>query len=278
MNIPRLSLLAAFLIALSSLTAAAQQLATAKVITVTGTVTKYLSNGDLEPLAEGDLLREGDAVSATALSSAELVFSNGSEMTIDENTSVNFATMEQQAFGGSQRYEALQADPSPSQTVIELNYGRLSGHVKKLRGDSRFEVETPLGTAAVQGTRFDIRLIFNANREEFLLSVKNIDGVVDIISKNAGSVGSDQTAEVREPVPTGQTVFLRLRRTDPFFDDLVQLTKNFVPTDPPPAITPGSGPGLDDTNDDFGVIVVSPEGPVQGSDDNGVIVVSPEGP
>ena len=275
MNILRFSLLAVLVVALSSLSATAQQLATAKVIKVTGTVTKYLPNGELEPLAEGDLLREGEAVSATALSSAELVFSNGSEMTIEENTSVNFATMKQQAFGGSQRYEALQADPSPSQTVIELNYGRLSGHVKKLRADSKFEVETPLGTAAIRGTRWEVLLIFNAERQEFLLSARNIDGLVDIMSKYVGSVEygsgnigekgyeSGLTEEVRELIPADHTVILRLQRTDPFYDDLVQLIKNYLPTDPPPTITPGPGPGPgpDDDDDDFGVIVVSPEGP-----------------
>ena len=285
MSILRLSLLAVFAIVLSSLSATAQQLATAKVINVTGTVTKYLANGALEPLAPGDLLREGDAVSVTALSSADLVFSNGSELTIEENTSVNFATMKQQAFSGSQRFEALQADPSTSQTVLELNYGKLSGHVKKLRSDSRFEVETPLGTAAVRGTRFKVSLMFNTERQEFLLLVKNSDGAVDIRSKYVGSVeyGSGNIGdkgyksgleeEKSEEIPAQHTIIVRLQKTDPYFDILIKNNKNVDPTDPAPTPTPGPKPGPDDDDDDDDaedVIVVSPEGPATGGSGSGM--------
>jgi hypothetical protein len=271
MSLFKLSLLAVFAIALSSLSAAAQQLATAKVIQVTGTVTKYMANGELQQLSTGDLLREGDAVSATALSSADLVFSNGSELTIEENTSVNFATLKQQAFSGNKRFEALDADPSTSQTLLELNYGKVSGHVKKLRSDSSFEVETPLGTAAIRGTRFTVTLIFNTERQEFMMSVDNIDGLVDVISKYVGSIEygsanigdkgfkSGLEEETREEIPAKHKVIIRLQRTDPFFDDLIKEDKNTDPKTPTPTVTPGPTPGTGD-DDDFGIIV-SPEGP-----------------
>ncbi|MFP4157532.1 MAG: FecR domain-containing protein [Opitutales bacterium] len=276
MSILRLSLLAVFAIALSSLSLAAQQLATAKVINVTGTVTKYLANGESQQLSAGDLLREGDAVSATALSSADLVFSNGSELTIEENTSVNFAALKQQAFSGNKRFEALDADPSTSQTLLELNYGSVSGHVKKLRSDSSFEVETPLGTAAVRGTRFIVSLIFDTERQEFMMSVDNIDGLVDVISKYVGSVeyGSSNIGdkgfksgleeEKREQIPAKHKVIVRLQRTDPFFDVLIKRGGNVDPKQPTPTVTPGTKPG-DGDDEDFGIIV-SPEGP-QGSID-----------
>ncbi len=263
-----------FSCSLLGLSATAQQLATAKVVEVVGTVTKFNSDGTKEALKSGDLIRQGDAISATALSFAKLVFSNGSEMTVEENTSVNFTTMEQQAFAGGQSYESLQADPSPSQTIIDLNYGTLSGHVKKLRADSRFEVNSPLGAAAIRGTRWSVMLIYNAERSEFLLLVKNLDGAVDIISRYVGSVEygsgnigdkgyeSSLTEDVREIIPANHAVIIRLQRTDPLFDDLIRLLINFIPTDPLPVITPGPGPipgpGPDE---DFGVIVVSPEGP-----------------
>lgn len=250
----------------------AKQSATAKVVDVVGTVTKFLADGSKESLKVGDLIREGDAISATALSSASLVFSNGSEVTIQENTSVNFTTMQQEAFVGGQTYEALQADPSPSQTILDLNYGELTGHVKKLRQDSRFEINTPLGAAAIRGTRFTVMLIYNAERSEFRLLVKNLDGLVDIISRYVGSVEygsgnvgdkgyeSSLTEDVREVIPANHIVVIRLQRTDPLFDDLIRLLINFIPTGPRPTITPGPGPGPDPEDDDKGVIVVSPEG------------------
>ena len=55
---------------------------------------------------------------------------------------------------------------------------------------------------------------------------------------------------------------IRLHKSDPYFEEIFQLIQNSIPTGPQPVITPslGSSPGLDEQND-FGIIVVSPEGP-----------------
>jgi len=256
-------------LAISALSTHAAQLATAKVIEVTGTVTKYSASGDQTQLKAGDILVQGDAVSATALSSVKLVFSNGSELTVEENTSLNLAKLEQDSFSGSQTYEQLQADPSKSQTLLELNYGELNGHVKKLSPGSSFKVETPLGTAAIRGTFFSIKLFYNAERGEFLLIVKNIDALVDIISRyigefeyGSGSIGdkgydSGISDDNSEPIPQKHTIVIRLGRGDPFFDDLFNLLQNYIPTDPGPGWIPLPIPEI--TPDDPGVIIVSPE-------------------
>lgn len=277
MRFLKLPAIAALLFALSGLSATAQELATAKVVSVTGTVTKYSPDGGNAPLRVGDLLREGDAVSATALSAADLVFSNGSEMTIEENTSVNFATLTQEAFSGGKTYAELEADPSTSQTVLELNFGKLSGHVKSLQSDSRFDVETPLGTAAIRGTTWATLLIYDAENEEFILSVENEDGAVDFFSRYVGGVqyddenvgdkgyASELEESVREEIPSAHTVIVRLPKTDPLYDDLIQLIQNYQPTGPQPTPTAGPVPGDPDPedddgeSDDFGIIVVSPE-------------------
>lgn len=266
--------LAIFMIA--SVTSQAAQLASAKVVDVVGTATKYSAAGQQSPLKTGDILKEGDSISVTALSKADLVFSNGSELTIEENTSVNIAKLQQEAFSSNQSYEQLQADPSKSQTLLELNYGKLSGHVKKLHSGSQFHVDTPLGTAAIRGTKFSALLIYNASRGEFLLTVKNYDGLVDIISRyvgqfeygkgNVGDKGYDSSLsdEAKELIPENHTIVIRLHKGDPYFEDLFQLIRNHMPTDPKPVITPGPGPGPGDPEgDDFGIIVVSPEGPAE---------------
>lgn len=254
---------------ISALSAHAAQLATAKVLNVKGTVTKYAASGDQSPLKAGDILSQGDAISATALSSAQLVFSNGSELTVEENTSINIAQLEQDSFSGSQTYEQLQADPSKSQTLLELNYGKLSGHVKKLSSGSNFMVETPLGTAAIRGTFFKINLFYNAERGEFLLIVENIYGLVDIISRyagefeygngNVGDKGYDSSVSdsKAESIPPKHKIIIRLHRGNPLFDDLFSLVKNHIPTDPGPGWIPLPVPEI--TPDDPGVIVVSPE-------------------
>jgi hypothetical protein len=258
---------------IAAVTASAAQLASAKVTEVTGTVTKYTPDGGNAPIKVGDILKEGDSISATALSQAELVFSNGSELTIEENTSVNIAKLQQESFAGSKSYEQLQADPSKSQTLLELNYGKLSGHVKKLRSDSQFNVETPLGTAAIRGTIWSMLLIYNAERQEFLLSVKNYDGLVDIISRYVGqfeygdgTIGdkgykSSASETTRELIPQNHTINIRIQKGDPYFDTLFQMIKNIVPTGPRPVITPNAPTGASgNEDDDLGIIVVSPEG------------------
>lgn len=257
-----------------SASAQSAELASAKVIQVVGSVTKYSPNGQQTQLKVGDLVKEGDSISATALSSAQLIFSNGSELTIEENTSLEITKLQQDSFSGGKSYEQLQADPSKSQTLLSLNYGKLSGHVKKLQTGSTFNVETPLGTAAIRGTKWSALLIYNAERGEFLLSVKNMDGLVDIISRYVGSIeyGSGNVGDkgydaglsdtVRELIPQDHTIVIRLQKGDPYFDDLFDLIQNYIPDGPSPVITPG-GPFSGDDGDDFGIIVVSPELPVQ---------------
>jgi len=278
MNFTKSYLLAFAALIIATLPVHASQLASAKVTEVVGTVTKYDGAGNQAPLEVGDILKEGHSISVTALSQAKLVFSNGSELTIEENTSINIAKLQQDAFAGGKTYEQLEADPSKSQTLLELNYGELSGHVKKLRKDSSFYIETPLGTAAIRGTFFTMRLFYNVERGEFLLIVKNIDGLVDIISRyigefeygegNIGDKGYDSsiTEDTTEAIPQDHTVVIRLHVNDPYFDDLFDLLKNYIPTGPRPVITPGGKPDNDndddDDNDDDGdLIIVSPEGP-----------------
>ncbi|WPJ94313.1 FecR domain-containing protein [Coraliomargarita algicola] len=249
------------LLALSAFSAQAAQLASAKVLEIAGTVTKYSANGKHSKLKAGDILTQGDAISATALSWAKLVFSNGSELTVEENTSITITKMEQEAFSGNQSYEQLQADPSKSQTMLELNYGKLNGHVKKLSEGSNFMVNTPLGTAAIRGTFFTIILRYNADTNEFTLSVKNIDGRVDMISRYSGDIAYSEGGEGEkeynmevddvkiEAVPATNTVIIRLPRRNPAFEALFDKIKNSIPTDssssptviieiPAPEITP----------------------------------------
>ncbi len=270
----RLSILSFALLMIATVSTQAAELASAKVLSVTGSVAKYTAGGAEFALKVGDILREGDSVRATALSEAKLVFSNGSEVTIEENTSVTIAKLQQDAFSGGQSYEQLQADPSRSQTLLELNYGQLSGHTKQLRSDSQFDISTPLGTAAIRGTKWSVSLIYNAERGEFILSVRNIDGLVDLISRFAGTVqygagnvadkGYDSSASetTRELIPQDHTIIIRLHRNDPLFDTLFSIIENYEPTGPKPVIMPGPPPGVGGgADDDFGIIVVSPEGP-----------------
>lgn len=263
----RLPLLFIALFAIGSISAQAAELATAKALNVIGTVTKYTSAGSQSSLKSGDILKQGDSISVTALSSAQLVFSNGSILDIKENTSISITEFTQDGFGGNKTYEQLEADPSKSQVLLELNYGELDGHVKHLQQGSKFDIETPIGTAAIRGTQFTMKLMYNAERGEFLLVVKNKDGQVTNISRYTGKFEYDQAIgdknynraindETAEPIPGGHTIIIRLHKTDPYFDTIFNIMKNMAPQSNPPVIE-------DDvikiyTPDDPGIQIVSP--------------------
>jgi len=267
---------------------AANPTGSAKVLAVEGTATAY-DEGSTQgmPLSRGDILEQGVGISTSALSSVDLVFSNGSTLTVEENTSLTLTELQQQAYGGTATYEDLQADPSQSQTLLDLNYGSTRGEIKNLRPGSTFDINTPLGTAAIRGTIVRVELRYNAEREEFILDIFNEGGDVDILSKylgrlefGAGNVGdkgydsslSDVTAE---PIPGGHRVIIRLSRQDPYFDDLIDRLSNvapfknsynFPPTGPDDPKSPKGGPPAPEfTPDDPSTQVVSPEGPENGN-------------
>jgi hypothetical protein len=256
---------------LSALSSFAAQLSSAKVLAVEGTVSKYSDTEQNIPVSAGDILVEGDSISVTALSSAQLVFSNGSQITVKENTSFTLSELSQQPFSGGSSYEQLQADPSVSQTLLQLNYGELDFHVKKLQNGSSFDIETPLGTAAIRGTQGTARLLYNADRGEFIFFVSNEDGLVDVISRYQGEItfsdsnvadkgyDSGVTNDVSEPIPQEHTVIIRLTQEDPLYDDLLNAMINFIPTEVPTSGTIEL-PFPEFTPEDPGIIVISPEG------------------
>jgi hypothetical protein len=257
------------LFGLSALTINAAQLASAKVLSVTGIVT----NSEESPLAVGAILAQGDSVVTSALSNALLVFSNGSELVVKEKSSVTLAELTQEAFSGKKSYEQLQADPSKSQALLELNYGKVSGHVKKLRPGSTFKIETPLGTAAIRGTKFTVETRYDAARGEYILAIENEDGLVDIISSYVGSLeyGRGNVGDMgyvaavsynkSESIPARHKVIIRMSKNDPNYDEIINRVKNYAPfqsvgTQPEVIVVP---PIIetDPTAEDVGII--SPE-------------------
>ena len=273
MKSPYLHLILLALFGLSPLTATAtQQLASAKVLSMSGTVTSASEDGVESPLMIGAILGQGDSIVTGAWSTALLVFSNGSEILVTENSSITIVELSQEAFGGTKSYEQLKADPSKSQSLLQLNYGKVSGHVKSLKAGSRFDIETPLGTAAIRGTKFVIECRYDAKRLEYHLIVNNLNGKVDIISRYPGAVkygrenhadkGYDpEASEETEALPPAHKIIIRFSSNNPNFERIVSPEVNFPPfknndTQPeipvlPPEVTP----------EDQDTVVASPNQP-----------------
>ena len=134
MNTMRIPFTLFCLLVISALPSHAAELATAKVLSVSGTIMRseggaFIKIGGREsPLKAGDILRQGDRLNSTKGSKAILVFSNGSEITLYQNSSLSIIALEQEPYTSKRVYNELEADPSKSQTLLELDYGQLDGH------------------------------------------------------------------------------------------------------------------------------------------------------
>ena len=231
-------------------------------------------------LKVGDILREGDKINTTDGSKVFLVFSNGSEVTLYQNSSLSIVELEQEPYTSKRVYNELVADPSKSQTLLELDYGQLDGHVKKLTNRSSFNINTPLGTAAIRGTRFSISLGFSGGK--FTLSISNFDGLVDLITQTSAAVITGDTSDgegnnfdgsqdaATTPIPAGGDCDVSASPGNPVLNAIVSGLS--------------AAPGLDvslsadgtlKVEIDFGTKIPAPEITPDPVTDPGVIEISP---
>ena len=275
------------LLVISALSSLAAELATAKVLSVSGTIMRteggaFIKIGGREsPLKAGDILRQGDRLNSTKGSKAILVFSNGSEITLYQNSSLSIIALEQEPYNSKRVYNELEADPSKSQTLLELDYGQLDGHVKKLTKESSFNIKTALGTAAIRGTKFRIRLIFTANK--LRLTITNFVGLVDLITQTTAPVisgdidegegntfDSDSNVDTT-PIPPAGECNVETNEGSPVFEAVISGL----------SAIPGLDVGVSDDGTlsveiDLGGFIPAPEVTPDPETDPGIIVVSPE--
>ncbi len=85
------------------------------------------------------------------------LLSNGTLLTLTENTRMKVATFEQEPFKDDGRKLAdLPGEPSQSKVDLELEYGSLVVKTKKLSKGSVFNINSPLGVAGIRGTEFQM--------------------------------------------------------------------------------------------------------------------------
>ena len=271
---------------ISALPSHAAELATAKVLSVSGLVMRTEGaalvkiGGRESPIKAGDILREGDRLNSTEGSKAFIVFSNGSEITLYQNSSISILALEQEPYASPRVYNELVADPSKSQTLLELDYGMLDGHVKKLTKESSFDIKTALGTAAIRGTRFRIGLLFTANK--FRLTITNFDGLVDLITQTTAPVITGDTADGEgntfdtgsdpsvTPIPPAGECNVETDQGNPVFDAIISGLSAVPGLD-----VAVSSDGTLSVEIDFSTIIPAPEITPDPVTDPGIIVVSP---
>ncbi len=115
------------------------------------------SGGSFSPLASGTALSQGAVVKTGADSSVSIVFSSGSVLLVESDSTVQVSKFQQEVFSGP---IAADVEPSVSDTQINVVDGSVIAKVAKLKKGSSFAVNSPVGAAGVRGTTF--RVTYNA--------------------------------------------------------------------------------------------------------------------
>ncbi len=140
-------------------------LGTVRAFSVIGDVTlRNDSTGAEVALTTGREFTEGFSVITGENSSVVLVQSNGATLILEPETSLTVSEFLQDPFDTSSgTYSRLNEDPSTSQTRVRVNYGEVSGDVKRLRPTSSYNVDLPTGSAGIRGTKWKVTVFVDFN-------------------------------------------------------------------------------------------------------------------
>ena len=137
----------AALVALVGTAQAAVEKGVARVVAIHGTPEVSFDGSSWAPLSRGERLQEGAWIRTSGGSVADLDLGrNGSQLRVMPESTLSF---------GALTYERTSVETIVN-TQIDLQEGRVIGHVQKLSAASKYEVKTPAGVAGIRGTKFDI--------------------------------------------------------------------------------------------------------------------------
>ena len=115
-----------------------------------GAVEVRLGGGEWQPAIKGMILHEKDEILTTEGGFVELLLDKKDKtgkLTLEENTRLRLAMMTE---------DPVSEDKA---TLLELAIGEMLVRVKKLQGNSKFEVKTPTSTTGVRGTVFKVTVL-----------------------------------------------------------------------------------------------------------------------
>ena len=140
-----------------------------------------------EKVKVGSLIFDGHTIKASSGSKAVLLMSSGTILTVRENSVINLQKFSQQPFEpGDTKLAELKSEPSPSETVVDIEEGDLVFKIKKLDKSSSFDIKSPLGTAGIRGTAGSAG--------------------TDKLTLTEGSIQMTNPAGVSVPLDAGQTI------------------------------------------------------------------------
>ena len=118
-------------------------------------------NADGQALEEeieiGSVLAPGNWAIVEKGGKLTLLLSNGTLVTLLSNTKMKAGDFSQAPFDpGDRKMSDLTGEPSSSQVGLDLDFGSLVVKTKKLDKKSSFDIHSPIGTAGIRGTEFQM--------------------------------------------------------------------------------------------------------------------------
>ena len=206
------------------------------------------SGGSFSPLTSGTALSQGAVIKTGADSSVSIVFSSGSILLVESNTTVQVSKFAQEVFSGP---VAIDAEPSVSDTQINVVDGSVVAKVAKLKKGSAFAVNSPVGAAGVRGTTFKVK--YNAATKT--LQIFTVSGKVS--TSKTGSA-TETTAETGTQVTYAPDVEVTKESVPPEVLAQIEAAVAKVSVAPGTTVIVPTINVSNQTNDTVDITVVSP--------------------
>jgi hypothetical protein len=148
-----------FLLIALSIQAIAQNSGSLIVLDVKGEAETFLPNGQLiqNKLTRGMIMSEGISLETSQFSEVLILFSNGTTLTLEENSKLVILKFKQEPFlADNVNLEDSEIEPSSSQLELSLQFGSFVSQTKTLSKLSSYIINTPSGLVRVKGTQFQL--------------------------------------------------------------------------------------------------------------------------
>jgi hypothetical protein len=124
------------------------------------TVTNNKSGADLPaPLVvAGKILFDGHTIKTGPNGKIILLFSTGTVTTLKADSTLNIKKFTQGKIPAGTNLNTIKEEPSASDVLIDLNVGDMVVDIKKLKKESSFDIDSPVGTAGIRGTRVGMNI------------------------------------------------------------------------------------------------------------------------
>ena len=127
----------------------------------------------------GELVKVGSKILTGKQANAVIILTNGTSVSIGENSNIDLKNFWQKEFEGDGRgVNDIEEEVSPSRITFGLNFGDMIIDVKKLQFESSFLIQTSVGVAGIRGTQFRLR----SNKTFAELGL--LEGRVDFLGTN----------------------------------------------------------------------------------------------